>query len=150
MKVLTPKEKCEALMRDVLPFAKEMLAQNGEFYPYGGITKFDGEIVHVAAREKGSHNPKSKSLIDILRKQFRRQAMSGEILACAIVFDVLIRPPNETEKVDAIQVNLDHMDNYSVEVLFPYVIDGGQVRYGTPFAQAGDDLIFRAESELGS
>jgi hypothetical protein len=49
---------------------------------------------------------------------------------------------NEAEKVDAIQVNLDHTGRYSTEVLFPYVINEGKVKYGTPFAQEGDYLIF--------
>jgi hypothetical protein len=138
----TPKEQSEILMRDVLPLAKRMLAETGEFYAYGGITKSDGSIVQVGAREEGTNRPGCKTLIDILTGEFKRQAMDGEIVACAVVFDVLIRPPHEKEKVDAIQVNLDHRDDYSVEVLFPYVITDGQVSYGVPFAQAGNRVIF--------
>ena len=129
-------------MTQILPVAKRMLAESGEFYPYGGITKVDGSIVNVTPQEKGVVRPKSKTLIDILIKEYRRQAMNREIVACALVFDVLIRPPNEAEKVDAIQVNLDHTGHYSAEVLFPYVINEGKVTYGTPFAQEGDYLIF--------
>ncbi|WP_395738856.1 hypothetical protein [Prosthecobacter sp.] len=129
-------------MREVLPLAKRMLAENGEFYPYGGITKLDGSIVHVGAREEDTDHPTPTTLVKILRKEFQAQAANQEIEACAIVFDVLIRPPNETEKVDAIQVNLDHKGHYSVEVLFPYLIADGAVTYRTPFAQEGDYSIF--------
>lgn len=132
-------------MREVLPLAKRMLAESGEFYPYGGITRIDGSIVHVAAQEKDTIHPKSKTLVDILTEEFQSQATNQEIQACAIVFDVLIRPPNETEKVDAIQVNLDHIGLYSVEVLFPYVIADGKATYRTPFAQEGNYLIFGTE-----
>jgi hypothetical protein len=80
-------------MKEILPIAKRMLAESGEFYPYGGITKIDGSIVHVTAQEKGTMRPKSKMLIDILRKEYQRQAMNREIVACALVFDVRIRQP---------------------------------------------------------
>lgn len=129
-------------MREVLPLAKRMLAESGEFYPYGGITKLDGSIVQIAAQEKDATHPESRTLVNILREEFQSQAANQEIEASAIVFDVLIRPPGETEKVDAIQVNLDHKGHYSVEVLFPYLIANGKVTYRPPFAQDGDYSIF--------
>lgn len=143
MNEASPKEQCEALMCEVLPIAKRMLTDDGEFYPYGGVMNEDGSITHVSAKEEGTDHPKSSTLIDILNTRFKEAAAAQQIRASAVVFDVLIKPPGGSEKVDAIQVNLDHRSDYSVEVLFPYSISDGKLLYGQPFAQQGDKLIFK-------
>lgn len=129
-------------MREALPFAKQMLAQNGEFYPYGVTLGLDGNVTHVSAQGKTDH-PASKELIDVLVANFQEEAAGKRIKASAIVFDVLIKLPEKDRKVDAIQVNLDHSEDYSVEVLFPYSMEQGRLSYDSPFAQMGSNLIFR-------
>ena len=120
-----------------------MLSENREFYPYGGFMKPLGEIVHIGAKIEGTDHPKSAPLIDLLRETFREQALKSECKAVAILFDVKIKPPGAAEKSDAIQACLDHREDYSVEVLFPYSINAdGEVIYGKPFAQRGGGLIF--------
>ncbi len=137
------KEQCEALMCEVLPLAKRMLTDDGEFYPYGAVINADGSITHVTAKEEGTDYPKSSTLIDILNTRFQEAADEQRIRASAVVFDVLIKPPGGTDKVDAIQINLDHQSDYSVQVLFPYSISDGKLLYDQPFAQQGDKLIFK-------
>jgi hypothetical protein len=44
----SPKAECEILMNSVLPFAKQMLDRYGEFYPYGGAMRADGQLTSVA------------------------------------------------------------------------------------------------------
>ena len=141
----SPKEQCEALMREVLPLAKRMLTEDGEFYPYGGVINENGSITHVSAKEEETDHPKSSALIDILNTSFREAAAAQCIKASAVVFDVSIKPPGGTEKVDAIQVNLDHRNDYSVEVLFPYSLSHGKLLFGPPFAQQGDNRIFNED-----
>lgn len=137
-----PKEDAEALMNNLLPLAEKMLREHGEFYPYGGYMKVDGEIVHVGAKIDDAEHPASQPLIDLLRKSFQEEAKAGEYRATAIVFDVRIKPPGSEEKTDAIQVCLDHRENYSVNVLFPYKISDGKLLFGKNFAQRGSDEIF--------
>ena len=146
----TPKQDCEHLMQDILPLAKRMLADHGEFYPYGGMLRADREIVHVGAQEKGTDMPASRTLIDILQRHFREEAASNTIIASCLVFDVRIRRPGTSDKVDAIQVNLDHITDYSVEVIFPYGLEHGRLIVDEPFAQAGDGLIFGRTSNSDS
>jgi hypothetical protein len=43
----TPREECEDLMNAVLPFAKQMLSQHREFFPFGGTMSPSGEITHT-------------------------------------------------------------------------------------------------------
>lgn len=142
----TPKQDCELLMREMLPLAKRMLADHGEFYPYGGMMRADREIVHAGAQEKGTDMPASRTLIDILQQHFREESASGAIIASCLIFDVRIKPPGAADKLDAIQVNLDHVVDYSVEVIFPYRLEHGSLIIDEPFAQAGDGSIFDRSS----
>ena len=135
------KSEVEMLMNSALLFAEKMLAEHGEFFPFSEAIKPNGEIVSIGAQGE-SDQPPSQELIDILKSAFREAARTGEYKATAIVYDILTIPPGETEKTDAIAVALDHVDDYSVIVIFPYTLSGTSVTLSAPFAQQGDGDIF--------
>jgi hypothetical protein len=139
---MSAKRECETLMNEMLPVAEKMLAQFGEFYPYGGYIKCDGEIVHVGAKEPGTDRPKSKDLIATLKSSFRNLARTDQCKATAIVYDVVVPLPDENRKSDAIQICLDHANNYSAEIFLPYELIDGRVVYGAMFAQEGKYEVF--------
>lgn len=139
---MNSKQHCERLLSQITPFAERMLREYGEFYPYGGYMRPDGEIVEVGAEDPDSERPKSKDLIFVLRSSFRELAKAGNCIAIAIVFDVAVTLPQSNQKSDAIQVCLEHEDGYSAEVFFPYQIVNGEVVYGETFAQQGGHDIF--------
>ena len=142
MTSMTAKEQVERLMNAIIPFAKQMLHEHGEFFPYGGLIQSDGSIVDVSAAEDGNDRPTSGALINILREDFKNRARSRSIIAAGIVADVKVMSPDTGTKTDAIQVNLEHKDGYSAEVCFPYAIDNGEIHYGQIFAQQGRNEIF--------
>jgi hypothetical protein len=135
------KEDCENLMNSVLPFAEKMLKQHGEFFPFGGAMRPNGEILSVGGKTD-QERPPSAEIIKLLRDGFATSARKGEYKATAIVYDVRVILPDTGVKSDAVAVALDHRDNYSVVVMFPYAIQSGNVRFGTTFAQKGDDKVF--------
>jgi hypothetical protein len=147
--IMSAKRECEILMNEMLPLAEKMLAQFGEFYPYGGYMKCNGEIVHVGAKEPETDRPKSKNLIAILQNSFRSLANTHQCKATAVVCDVVVPLPNETRTSDAIQVFLDHVDDYSAEVFFPYQIIDDQIVYAETFAQEGKYEVFGKAKTAG-
>ena len=137
------KADVEALLNDLLPFAKRMLAVHGEFFPFGGYMRTDGSIVHAGATDPTTDRPTSATLIETLTRDFCKRARRHEIRAAAVVFDVEIIPPGGTAKTDAIQVNLEHKDSYCAEVFFPYrLADFGSLEFGETFAQEGRHVVF--------
>lgn len=136
-----PKSEVEELMNAQLPFGKQMLEKYGEFIPYGGAMKQDGEIVSVAGYD-GDEQPLSQDIIDLLKDGYRLAAKNGEYKATAIFYDVRVIPAGSEEKTDAIAIALDHKENYSVIVYFPYKILGSTVQFGEVFAEAGKNDIF--------
>ena len=71
------------LLNSLLPFAKRLLAEHGEFYPLEA-RKPNGEIVAVGAYD-GDEHPPSQNLIDFMTQAFSQQAKTGELRAAAIV-----------------------------------------------------------------
>ena len=138
----TPKAECEQLLDALLPFAEKMLREHGEFYPYGGTMDPSGNINHSAAHDGTSH-PQSAALIDLLRAGFNEGASRGEYKATALVYDVRVVPPGSKSKTDAIAVELDHRDDYSALVYFPYTLESGEVNFGSPFAEKGTGRVFQ-------
>ena len=137
-----PKSEVEDLMNASIGFAEKMLKEHGEFYPYGAAMTTDGEIVSVAA-DGGGEQPPSQEIIDLLKESFRAAATAGEYRATALIYDVRASTPPDGEVSDAIAVALDHRDDYSVTVLFPYKIADGELVFGQIFAQAGANDVFQ-------
>ena len=136
------KQDVEALMNEWIVFAKRLLAEHGEFHPYGAAMKFDGEIVSIAGYT-GEEIPPSQELIELLTSGFQQAAAKGKYKATALFYDVRIMLPNSTEKTDAIAVALDHSDAYSVIVFHPYKIVDEQFVFGDLTASKGANRIFR-------
>lgn len=101
------KAECEEIMNALIPFAQQMLEKHGEFFPFGGTMKNNGEVTQVAG------------------------------------YDVRVVLPSTGQKSDAVAVALDHRDNYSVVVYFPYQIKGGKVAFGDLFAVKGEASVFK-------
>jgi hypothetical protein len=142
MPIIEGRSDAEALMSVLLPFAHKMLREHGEFLPFGGHMKPDGEIVWEGATT-GEERPSSQDLIDILRSAHRTRAINREIRASATIYDVLAVPPDRDTKMDAIAVELDHRSGYTVIVFFTYSFDAkGELQIDPAFANKGVGNIF--------
>lgn len=138
----TAKAESESLMNAALPFAEEMLQKHGEFFPYGQALDTKGKIISVAAAN-GQEHPPSAEIISLLKEAFVQGANSGKYKATALVYDVRVQLPSTGAKSDAIAVSLNHRDDYSVVVYFPYRCDGDKLIMGEVFASRGDGDVFR-------
>jgi hypothetical protein len=67
----------DLLLNAVLPFAQQMLAKHGEFFPFGTSMTTDGEIIANSAYD-GDEQPPSQRLIDLLTQAFRQEAAAGK------------------------------------------------------------------------
>ncbi len=135
------KADCRALMNSVLPFAEQMLSRHGEFLPFGGATRTDGEFISVTGPGEAEH-PLSGDLIRLIKDGLRDAAGKGEVKATALVYDVRTTLPSTGALSDAIAVSLNHRDAYSVIVCVPYKIGDGTIEFGEAFAQPGEADIF--------
>jgi len=142
---VTPKQESESLMDEVLPLAKHLLGNYGEFPPFGGLIKMDEQIVLLGAGPEAGFPPRS-NLVNVLSDGFRQRALTGEIRAAAIVAQVSVPRSGQAGNVDAVRVSLDHHDGYAVHVFFPYRKDGTMVTFAEPFASPGTSFAFHGEA----
>lgn len=143
---MTPKAEAERLMHELLGFAKEMLASYGEFHPFGGMLRADGQVVQVGA-DLGAEFPAGGDVIRTLVDSFRDPETRGNAVAVAVVANVTVKQPQNTDNVDAIRVSIDHRADYAVHVFFPYALEaGGGVKLQPPFASKASSFAFRGEA----
>src|SRR5690349_19910259 len=81
-----PKEDVELLLNDLLPLAQKLLSEHGEFFPFAGGLKPDGEVVRIMSYD-GREQPPSTDVIADLTAQLRAAAKSGAYDATALVYD---------------------------------------------------------------
>jgi hypothetical protein len=123
------------MLNTLLPFAKKMLSEYGEFHPFGATMSSHGEIQQVGARVERDDHPPAQELIDLLTETFKRQAAEDRLRAAGICYDVLTVPPGETQKKDAVCCGLEHCVAGAVDVFLPYIKGtGGAIHYGEIFA----------------
>ncbi|ELB2939272.1 hypothetical protein QNE58_004574 [Vibrio alginolyticus] len=134
------KEDAQHLFDSVLPFAEKMLAEYGEFYPYGAAMTLTGDVVDVSVFE-GNEYPPSSEIIDLLNSAFLKAAANREYRTTAVVYDVRITLPSG-QLSDAIAVNLDHISGYSIVVYLPYKKLNQAIEYGELSIQEGRGAIF--------
>ncbi|APX05940.1 MULTISPECIES: hypothetical protein [Vibrio] len=134
------KEDAQHLFDSVLPFAEKMLAEYGEFYPYGAAMTLTGDVVDVSVFE-GNEYPPSSEIIDLLNSAFLKAAANREYRTTAVVYDVRITLPSG-QLSDAIAVNLDHISGYSIVVYLPYKKLNQAIEYGELSVQEGRGAIF--------
>ena len=138
---MTGKAETEELMNAGIPFAEQQLAEHGEFFPFAFSMDGSG-MIQVKTYAAGDEQPDSQSIIDGLLQGFREGAKSGESKAYALFVDVSVQPPGHSSKVDAVQVDLEHVDGFSVTVFFPYIRRAKRVKFGELFASARGSVVF--------
>jgi hypothetical protein len=144
----TQKQELERLLGAALPFAEQMLTNHGEFYPYGATMDAKGKITSVG-RYTGDEHPKSTEVIDLLKGAYRRAGETEKIMACALVYDIRTIPPGQSQKTDAVEIDLDHRDGMSVIMIYPYKIGADKkVQFGTSFAMKGKGEIFKPKAKV--
>lgn len=140
----TPKEEVEKLLNAIMPFAEQQLNKNKEFLPFAAVMLSTGEIQTVASGNENEHSEAQK-VIDDIQKGLIEGAKNGEYLATGIAYLSLVTDPETKEKKDAVCINLDHKDNYSVKLFYPYSFNlhNGAVYFSDPIGSVGDDKIFK-------
>jgi hypothetical protein len=85
----TTRPDLDAVLNALLPFAQQMLAKHGEFFPFGASMSAEGEVAAVAAEPGEAMS--AAAVIEMLEKGFRETATAGGIRAAGICYDARLR-----------------------------------------------------------
>lgn len=126
----------DGLMGRAFPFAQQMLAAHGEFFPYAVGLGQTGEVRMFAADPGGGEHPPStdvlRGLVDGLRSE------RNVLRAVALTSDVRVADS------DAIRVELEHRDGIAISLLLRYrnLNGSGGIEYGEMTAGPGEAQIW--------
>ncbi|MFH1438445.1 MAG: hypothetical protein ABIJ56_22240 [Pseudomonadota bacterium] len=135
----------DQLLNVLIALAQDLLAEHGEFIPFGASMSTDGEV-NAAMAETGEEHPCSQEVFDVLTDGFRKAADEGAIRAAGICLDVRTTPPGAVVEVDAICTRLEHEGGEVVDAFLPYHRDeAGEITYGKLFAAAGERSVFGSD-----
>jgi hypothetical protein len=128
----------DGLVNATLPFAQQMLARHGEFFPFAAAVTADSTVELLGADPGADDRPASTDVLDQLVGGLRDRA--GSFRAAALVADV------RAGESDAVRVELEHRDGHAICVLLPY---GKQrlrrgIDYGDLRATPGPHRIWRS------
>ena len=101
----------DGLLNITLPFAQQMLAKRGEFYPFGATVNAGGET-RLLGGDLGQEHPASADVLSLLVEGLRLER--ADLRAVALCSDVGLSDS------EAIRVELEHRDGHAMAVLMPY------------------------------
>jgi hypothetical protein len=136
------REDLNNLLSSCIPFAQQMLAKHGTFFPFGATMSPSGEI-SLGGGYDDKPNVDAQEIIALTLDGFRAGARSGEYRAVALCVDVRVDAPDGSGKTDAIRVTLEENGGEALNVFMPYrkrMLRG--VSYGEIFASAADHSVF--------
>jgi hypothetical protein len=115
----TPEQLHQALMH-CANFAKTMLEDSGNFYPFGAEIRVDGQL-HAIGGYNGEERPVPTEIYKLLAGAFSSQARDGNIIAAALAANVNIPAEYEPPCSDGIRVWLEG-EGFARFIYFPYRI----------------------------
>ncbi|HYQ40502.1 MAG TPA: hypothetical protein VER11_00995 [Polyangiaceae bacterium] len=140
------KDECEALMSALLPVAEQLLSEHRVLRPFGCTLSADDRIVRVGGHG-GEPAADDAALIAQFREAFRDGAARGELKATALSYSAASAMPGKAAPQAAVFVHLNHRDNYSIVVTFPYHFGSqGELVIEEPFANDGEHDVFQPDT----
>jgi len=139
------KDECEALMSALLPVAERVLSEQRALRPFGCTLSATDQIAQIGDGSGGSATAalNDAALIAQFRDSFRDGAARGELKATALSYSARSALPGKGAAQDAVFVHLNHRDNYSIVLTFPYhFAASGELVIEEPFANDGEHDVF--------
>jgi hypothetical protein len=143
------REDANELLNFCVSYAKRMLRRYGEFAPFGyRMNPEGGTAIETIAQHQLPADP--VMLHNLLRQQLLERAQRGSLAAAAIASNVSLAKTSNEGFADAVMIEIEHREGYTIQAFVPYKITGGQlrgffpriVRFGTLRTQEGKAQLF--------
>ena len=130
------------LLGAVIPIAQRMLKDLGAFIPFGAFIARDGEV-QLAGGEGDPSHLETQEIVEMYLEAYRESAADGNIISTALCVDVRVHVPGKLEKIDAIQIMLEHSGGESLNAFMPYEKHAqSDITYAPLFATSSDPRVF--------
>ena len=125
----------DGLLDLAVRFAKRMLTEEGEFFPFGAAVDDTGQQRLLGADPGLGEQPPSADVLAYLLHGARNE--SDHLRAVALACDVLV------DGSDAVRVHIEHREGIVLTALLPYQRRRrNKIEYGTLSASLGEPQIW--------
>jgi hypothetical protein len=135
-------KEADHLLREAMAMAVQLLDDHGEFYPFGLALELTG-IVKRMGLQIDTQYPSTTDLMAQIQTRFRDGVLMDGLLSTALVYEVSMDLPDSAVPVDAITVELDHAEDLSLVIAYPYLwSEEGDLYFKDPIVMEGSHDIF--------
>lgn len=113
-------EQLDALVTRCIGFARTMLEDAGDFYPFGATLTNDGKLGNVGGYN-GEERPNPHEIYTLLGASFAADAAAGRVSAAALAANVNIPAQYLPSSPDGLRVHLE-AEGFSRFIYVPYRI----------------------------
>ena len=139
---MNSQEEIKKLKENIIYQAGNYLKEFGEFFPFGAGIEANGKLRPVSVYF-GDETPKSIDVLNNLESALKQGATQKKYIAVAIGTDVITTLPNSENKIDAIEIKIDHKDHDPINYYLPYKKQpSGEITFYDIFEQSGTLKIF--------
>ncbi|MCI0429865.1 MAG: hypothetical protein L0210_04905 [Rhodospirillales bacterium] len=131
-------EQLRDLLSYCVDFARTMLNDSGDFYPFGAIVGRDGCVSAVGGCD-GNEKPKSQDIYRLLADAFGSDARSGKILAAALAANVDIPSRYSPPYPDGLRIHIEGQ-GFSRLIYVPYRLKREGLPSGTAVAELAEPI----------
>lgn len=145
-------EKLHELLMHCIDFGEVMLADSGEFHPFGATLGLDGAVAAVGGYN-GEEHPAAQEIYQLLSGAFTSSANEGSIAAAALAVNVNIPAQFDPPAPDGIRVLIESGD-VARFIYIPYVVEprrsggGYSVTLLEPFSVEARPRIFASVARI--
>lgn len=126
----------QQIIEHLTEYAKELLEDTGEFYPFGAFIDAAGQIHPLEYEIEDKKNmPNNGVVIESLSNYCSAEFKSGKMLAYGLCYESEVLLERGKAPVDTITVDVASSLDEAIPVFYyPFSIRGESVRYGEAFA----------------
>lgn len=136
------KKETQEILTHSFEYAKELLEDTGEFYPFGAYLDRRGQIHPLEFELDKKNMPTNGQVIEGLTKYCNSEMENGSLKGFGITFEAGVQMQENEEPVSTIAIDVTLSDDEIDAVFyFPYSKNTkGKIEFGEIFAVKREDL----------
>lgn len=127
-------EYTKELLNHSSEYAKELLSETLDFYPFGAFISKAGQVHPLELEPENKNSTKNGEVVDSLLKYLTAEFERGEILAYATVYEVQFQLEQDEPSTQAFAIKIVNSQSDEPIFYYPYEIKGTAISYDEPFA----------------
>ncbi|MEX1001888.1 MAG: hypothetical protein WDZ35_07225 [Crocinitomicaceae bacterium] len=128
------KEENQKLLEHCIEYAKELLEETGEAYPFGGYIDTIGNVHPLEMEVDNKNMPTISQVMDTLKKYCEVEMTGKRMCGYALTYEVSIEVPDEKKK-DCIAIDITHESEVLPVFYLPFEKEAsGEMKIGDLFA----------------